>query len=100
MTVLHYAAATGEAAVLHALLEARIDPDVDDACQGSTALHYAASEGHWRSAAMLIDAAADVNWENDYLRTPLAHAAEGGYTTICELLLSRGATMTADEHQL
>ena len=37
-----------------------------------------ASEGHWRVAALLIDAAADVNVENDYLRTPLAHAAEGG----------------------
>ena len=61
---------------------------------GSTLLHYAAWKGHADVAAVLLDAGADVNAQDNnghYGGTPLHTAAHGNQQPGAELLIARGA---------
>jgi ankyrin repeat protein len=58
-----------------------------------TPLHYAARSEHYRAAALLLDAGADVNAHEQEKagETPLCVAVKGEYPEMVELLLQRGA---------
>jgi ankyrin repeat protein len=58
---------------------------------GSTALHWAASQGDAELVHALITAGADVRVGNDFGATPMSAAAEIGDAKIIELLLKAGA---------
>jgi ankyrin repeat protein len=65
---------------------------------GSTLLHYAAWKGRADVAAVLIDAGADVNAQDNnghYGGTPLHAAAHGNQRAVADLLITRGAVLDA-----
>ena len=58
---------------------------------GSTALHWAASQGDVELVRALIAAGADVRVENDFGATPMSAAAEIGNANVIAMLLKAGA---------
>ncbi|KAF5552673.1 ankyrin repeat-containing protein [Fusarium mexicanum] len=58
---------------------------------GSTALHWAARNGHIGTVRMLIDRGAIIDVTDNEGRTPLAGAATNGHGMIINVLLDRGA---------
>jgi len=61
---------------------------------GWTALHHAAHNGDFESAAILIkDGGANVNSYSNQQRTPLHFAALNNHKTIIQLLLANGADL-------
>lgn len=76
-------------------------PSIDQRCQldswvqptpvGRTPLFWAAARGDNRAVAALLARGADPNNMDKQLDTPLAHAADNGYTTCVRLLLEAGA---------
>jgi len=60
---------------------------------GNTALHVAASNGHYRICVLLIDHGADVNAVTATGLTPLHCASAHGHLRLVELLLKNGANV-------
>lgn len=82
------AAARGKLGLLNEILSAStIDVDMADEKYGSSALMFAAQEGHLDVVARLLNAGSDLNWRNQAGLTPLAVAACSGYTEVLALLL-------------
>ena len=79
----------GDADAVRALLEAGSDADVPEA-DGSSALHWAASQGDPRLTALLLEAGADPERANRTGATPLRLAAISGNADTIALLLDAG----------
>jgi ankyrin repeat protein len=59
---------------------------------GKTALHYAATAGHARTAAVLLDRGADTTLADNDGQTALSLARAAGKNAVSQLLVARGAT--------
>lgn len=67
---------------------------------GETALHYLVIENQLEAVRFLVKYRADINTQDDFKVTPLAHAAQCGYEKMVEYLLSQGADVNlADENE-
>lgn len=82
-------AARCEPEIAHALLDAGVDITADDPDQSP--LYVAIDEGRDDTAALLIEAGADVAWSGPYSETALHAAAERGSTSMIGRLLDAGA---------
>ncbi len=89
-TLLHAAAACGDAESLKFLIDKRIGVNIANK-NGDTALHFAAQNGHLECVKMLIKNGASLNAENNYKNTPLNLAAFGQSKEIIKTLLEAGA---------
>lgn len=89
-TPLAFAAQSGHAKIVKALLEAGAKPNTRNYA-GTSALEFAAENGDAASVRALIDAGADVNQANEGKSTPLHKAAAGGFAEVVKLLLAVGA---------
>lgn len=65
------------------------DPDLYD----SSALHYAAGQGHLEAVKWLVQRGAAVDEVNACAETPLHWAAENGHSAVVEYLLAQGADL-------
>jgi ankyrin repeat protein len=85
---------------LHTIIESKANLNNMDS-NGWTALHHAAYNGDFESAAILIkDGGANVNSYSNQQRTPLHFAALNNHKTIIWLLLANGADLEwADEQK-
>jgi ankyrin repeat protein len=97
-TPLHWAASSGDMAVLDALLDAGADIEADGATiAGGTALTNARVFGNWAAARRLVERGADVDhrpsWED---ATPLDAALRTGAADVAEWLRTRGARRAAE----
>jgi ankyrin repeat protein len=72
-------------------VDARLSED------GETALHRAASRGHLKAVALLLDRGAKVDATDGEGVTPLILASYRGQTEVVKLLLERGAAVNARE---
>jgi ankyrin repeat protein len=61
------AARTGTSGAIRVLAEAGANVNAKESWGGTTALHWAVSEGHADAAKVLIAAAADVNARSNYV---------------------------------
>ncbi|XP_012582889.1 PREDICTED: ankyrin repeat and SOCS box protein 3 isoform X2 [Condylura cristata] len=61
--------------------------------EGLSALHLAASQGHWKIVQILLEAGADPNETTLEETTPLFLAVENGQIDVLRLLLRRGANV-------
>lgn len=96
-TALHVAGLLGLDPLLNWVVEKSqptvvFDIDTRDT-MGSTALHWAARNGHIGTVRILIDRGAVIDVTDNAGRTPLAAAATNGHDMIIELLLARGASI-------
>ena len=67
--------------------------------QGQTALFYATTRGHLKSAQLLIDNRAEINIQDqDVSRTPLMYASRWGKAEAVQLLLDNGAKITIKDN--
>ncbi len=62
---------------------------------GSTALHFAAHNGHATALQTLINAGANINAQNIYGATPLHFAAHSGRAAALQTLINAGANINA-----
>jgi len=96
MTALMAAAATGQAKVLEALLEAGADPQASGN-NGATALHIAASLGQVQAVeALLTSGSTEVDYPHYFATTTALHfAAEMGHVGVVQALCAAGADSNA-----
>lgn len=80
-TPLHYAATTGQDAIISLLLQYRVNVNATDVL-GNTPLHYAAGQGHCNSVKILLEAGAEPHLKNASGKTPLALANAGAIHAI------------------
>jgi len=95
LTLLHAAAAGGQAAIVDLLLTNGLDVR-SKTQEGYTALHYAAAGNHREVAELLLVKGADVNTEPGEVDTPLHWAIRGQHKDMIDWLLARGANPNAD----
>lgn len=91
---LQWAASTGKAQVVEAIVGR--GANVNDYCgrTGETALHVAAKGGHWGAAETLIKAGANLEQKTQDNATALLCAASAGSLKIMEVLLEHGAEVS------
>lgn len=77
---IHIAARAGKHELIPLLVSYDFDVNGMDKLNQSTALGYAASEGHWQSVKALLEANADASILDENGYTPLYHAAWEGRT--------------------
>lgn len=96
-TAIHWAAYTGNAAVVNALLCAKADPRLTNKRYTEVALHLAARYNRTTAVVgLLVEAAPDsIELQNAKGNTPLHEAAYEGRAHIVEELLKRGANIEA-----
>lgn len=87
-TPLHYAAATGETAVMRVLIAKGADVNAEKK-DGVTPLHVAAALAQVEAAELLISNGADLNAVDKKGRTPLAAARRTGTGDMVRLLVAR-----------
>ncbi|GKU86419.1 hypothetical protein SLEP1_g948 [Rubroshorea leprosula] len=93
---LHVAAARGRKKLCKFLLEeGKLDINVKDCEAGETPLLHATKEGHFPTAAFLLENGADPNSRSWKRRTSLHYAAEHGSKELIQLLISKGAEINA-----
>jgi hypothetical protein len=95
-TALHHAARKGHTEIARLLIAQGASINAKDE-NGKTPLHCAALSGKTETAELLIVKGADVNAKNKYGLTPVSRAllSEGGGRRMVELLVSRGAKVSA-----
>ncbi|OCK74830.1 ankyrin [Lepidopterella palustris CBS 459.81] len=89
-TALHLAAAGGQPAIVHFLLDQGIHPNVMDNGRRMP-LYCAAWSGHAMTVQILLDHGAPINARDDANRTALFGAASAGHEAVVSLLLTYGA---------
>ena len=95
MTVVFFAAASGNIPMMQAAVDAGVDVLRCDN-RGNSPLHAAASRGHCDVIQLLVDKCwGDVNAKNESKWTPLHWAACNGRTDACRLLVKLGAEVNA-----
>ena len=82
----------GDGVGVWAALAAGAAPDFTDRV-GNTALIFAARDGHFEIAELLISYGASVNWQDDEKVTPLILASSRNHPEIVTLLLDHGAAL-------
>lgn len=82
----------GDGDTVETLLEQGTDPNL--VYNTNTALTYAARDGFTKTARLLIDHGADVNWIDGEGVTPLILASFKDHIEIVQLLLAHGADVT------
>lgn len=94
-TVLMILAAMGRQDLISSLLNEVPSPAIDQAnCNGTTALVFACSMGHFSAMKLLCEHGADVNWTIGSHDTPLTvSAAEGFDDIVAYLITTRGAKL-------
>ena len=119
LPALHLAAQKGHSQIVELLLEAGTDVNIaerddhsynpndedygyDYLCNGMTALHWAASEGHSTVVELLLEASADKHAADDSGSTALHFAATRGHSEVVKLLLEAGAhkDVVVDDYQV
>ncbi len=93
ITPLHFAAQYCHANLLRRLLERQAQPSVPDH-NGDTPLHCAIKCYQHQAALTLIDAGANINFQNKLGQTPLMLAAQQGMRTVYDHLVTKGADQT------
>jgi ankyrin repeat protein len=93
-TALHYAASSGNIALVQQLLNRGADIKTEDP-NGITALHIAAKEGNTAVMQLLLNHGADTEAKDDDKKTALHTAVEEGNAAVVQLLLNRGADVHA-----
>jgi len=93
-TALHWAAATGDMALLTFLLDAGAERNAADR-GGETPLHMAVRMGETGAVRRLLDAGADVNAATKNGMTPLHHAALQAKPLMTELLVAHGSQINS-----
>ena len=96
-TALHWAAATGDLALLTFLLDASTERNPTDR-SGETPLHLAVRMGESSAVRHLLDAGADVNAATKNGLTPLHHAALQAKRSMAELLVAHGAQIDSRDN--
>ena len=94
-TRLFFAAQNGWLPVIKYLLEYGADVHVGYTPIRMTPLQGAAKNNRLRAAVLLLDAGARVDDRNSDDWTALQIASKWGYTNVCKLLVSRGASLDA-----
>lgn len=92
---LHLAAMDGLEKTVAQLISAGAQASDRTLVEGDTALHLAARGAHARVCRILVDAASDLNAENDDGQTPLHIAARSGCKEITDILVDAGASPDA-----
>lgn len=87
-TSLLLAAFHGAIQPLKARLAAGDDPNQTDTCDGSTALLFAAQQGHRKAVKTLLAASANINQSNAKGTVPLKIAAQQGHLEVINELLA------------
>jgi len=89
------AARGGDAELVHQLLAS--DPQLTHATDddGCTALHHAASRGHFEVTTVLLDGGAEIDARSSSGQTALLFAAAGRHVDAARTLLSKGADVNA-----
>ncbi|KAI9771577.1 MAG: hypothetical protein M1839_002770 [Geoglossum umbratile] len=93
-TALHWAASSGDQAVIELLLDKGADIAAKDS-DGETALHWAASGGYEAVVEVMVEKGADIAAKDNYGWTALSRATDNGHKTTVELLLRMGADAMA-----
>lgn len=94
-TALHIAIKHGNEEACKILLKSGADGNVICECHG-TALHMAAENG-LHDICELLSKYVNVNSMNKYLQTPLHLAAKAGHEKCCQTLISRKASLVAED---
>ncbi|MBN8950550.1 MULTISPECIES: ankyrin repeat domain-containing protein [unclassified Rhizobium] len=89
---LHKAAAAGDAAAIHQLLDNGAAVEARDA-SGATPLLIATHGNKVEAARVLIEAGADVNAKDDIQDSPYLYAGARGHLDILKLTLAHGADL-------
>lgn len=85
-TALHFAAFKGHNKIVAALLEAKINIDVQGKVYGRTALHYAVDRGNLETVKLLIAKGANIRISDKANKTPLDLAQEKNFSDIVKVL--------------
>jgi len=96
-TPLQIAALEGHKDIARILIAHGADLEVPSELNGARALHLAAQFGVAETAALLVDAGADIEAGDNDQRTPLHLAAWEGQLEVVRLLLDRGAPIDKRE---
>ena len=75
-------------------------PEPPTAKAPNISIHFAAEEGNIETVKQHLAAGADVDAKDKYGRTPLQHAAFGGYKEITELLIAASADVNTKDESL
>ena len=98
MSELHEYAALGDDENVQELLFKGVNVNEKDfEWEGKTALHWSATNGHYYTSQLLINAGASVNSRMNNGWTPLHCAVEGCHIRIVELLLDHGANPLSND---
>ncbi|UIZ25493.1 hypothetical protein KXD40_006414 [Peronospora effusa] len=98
MTAMHYAASTGNAALVSLLVSCGADVNQTDS-RGATALHWAVFEGFQYTAMLLVGYKANQNICDSEKQTPLMIASALGDAFLAKQLVIEGAPVNAkDKH--
>lgn len=91
MSPLHYAAKSGNVAVMKLLCDGGADIDDQKNKRKRVPLHYASSKGHEGAVKYLLSCGAALDVQNKKEYTPLHYACKHNRLSIAKLLLEKGA---------
>ena len=93
-SALLYAVSRGHTDAVNVLLDAGVDVNAQITRSQNSILHTASATGDLDLVTLLLSRGAEVSQSADY-KSPMYPAVSRGYTTIVELLIANGATVSA-----